>query len=425
MPSLEIRTGPFCQWARIVCLTGALALGASSQVRVNVRTSQESYLAGEPIHVVLDVANVGVDPVAYSEASGKTDMVISGQKKRQPPILGGCYFMQGGRGGFVGSSFHPPLMKPGESVTFRYLLTDYKLGAGEYILRASGKAGVQWKYYPFNNSPIPPPPPEHKDSDPVEGQFFDQTLRLVIREGSETELRKRFEPYVELARGLKGWEKTSAAREVIAEMAPPFLREVLLEYGNSEQDSRLTVKGLGRINNDESRADLIALYDKSSNLRMRGEIVETLAGIATPKEVTFLASLLPGRPTPTDDWIRFMAAVGVGRIGGSDAVKALVDAGPKMEPAGRHLIAKALGITRDASAVPVLIRMYEGSDDEMRNSVCGALQTLTHYQRCDGSGNVPRQVATWKRWWKRKAAKVSIYGTDACPDNRAHLPMVR
>jgi len=96
-----------------------------------------------------------------------------------------------------------------------------------------------------------------------------------------------------------------------------------------------------------------------------------------------------------------------------------------MEPAGRHVIAKALGITRDASAVPVLIRMYEGSDDEMRNSVCGALQTLTHYQWCDGSGNVPRQVATWKRWWKRKAAKVSIYGTDACPDNRAHLPMVR
>lgn len=424
MPSFGFFATRLRPQAAIACLFLAVVPLVHSQVRVTVRTSQESYLVGEPVHVVLEVTNIGTDPVAYSEASGKMDMAVSGHEKRKPPVLGGCFFMRG-RGGFAGGSFHPPMMKPGESVTFRYLLKDYDLGADEYTLRASGKAGVQWKYYPFNNSPIPPPPPKHKESDPVEGQFFDQNLRLVIREGTEDQLRRQFEPYVKLSRGANGWEHASAAREAIAEMAPQFLRGVLLEFANSEYGAGLTVKGLGRINNDESRADLIELYDRSSNLNLRGEIVETLAGIATLKEFSFMASLLPGRTTPADDWIRSSAAVGMGRIGGSVAVKALADAGQRMETAGRHHIAKALSITRDASAVPVLIRLFEDGDDQARNSVCGALQALTHYQWCDGSGNVPRQVATWKRWWHRNAAKVRIYGTDACPEPGAQLPMVR
>jgi len=215
------------------------------------------------------------------------------------------------------------------------------------------------------------------------------------------------------------------ARESIAEMGLSFLREVILEFPNNLYDFPLIVRGLGRINNDESRADMIALYDKNTDLTMRREVVEALARIATPKESGFLAGLLSDRITLQDEGIRFMAAVGVGRIGGPDSVAALADADRKMEPAGRHLIAKALGITRDASAVPVLIQMYEGGDEEMRNSVCGALQTLTHYQWCDGSGSVPLQVAKWKRWWKRNAAAVRIYGTDACPDHRAPLPTVR
>jgi len=402
-----------------------LAVPVHGQVRVEVQLSAEDYLKGEPVRVVLSVTNIGTDLLTHFEWADKTEMVIPGQQQRQKPWLGGCYFGRGSGGGLAGLIARPPQLKPGQTITLQRILEDYRLDPGEYTLVVSGEVGVRWPYPEM----VPPqtelPTPKHKVTDPVEGQFFNQSLRLVIREGSEAELRQRFEPYVEWARTSLDAAQRKMAREAIAGMGPPFLREVILEFPNNLYDFPLVVKGLGRINNDESRADLIALFDKSTDLGIRSEIVETLAGIATPKEISFLASLLPGRSTPRDDWNRLMAAAGIGRIGGSDAVKALVDAGPKMEPAGRHVIAKALGITRDASAVPVLIRMYEGSDDEMRNSVCGALQTLTHYQWCDGSGNVPRQVATWKRWWKRKAAKVSIYGTDACPDNRAHLPMVR
>ncbi len=38
---------------------------------------------------------------------------------------------------------HPPTMKPGEKVSFPYLLTGYRLEAGTYTLHAKCKAGVR------------------------------------------------------------------------------------------------------------------------------------------------------------------------------------------------------------------------------------------------------------------------------------------
>lgn len=409
----------------LVCLVMAPAVLGHGQVRVDIQLSGEDYLKGEPVRVVLQVNNIGADPLAHSKWADKIELVIPGQQVRQNPWLGGCYFGRGSGGSLVGSTARPPQLEPGQTITLQRILEGYRLEPGEYTLVVSGEVGVRWPYPEMVPPQTQPPTPKHKVTDPVEGRLFNQLLRLVIREGSEAELRQRFNPYVEWARTASDSEVQRIARESIAEMGPPFLREVILEFPNNLYDLPLIVKGLRRINNDESRADLIALYDKNTDPTTRRQIVEALAGIATPKESRFLAGLLSSRIAAQDEGIRYMAAVGVGRIGGANAVKALADASQKMEPAGRHVVAKALGITRDASAVPVLIRLYEDGDNVTRDSVCGALQTLTHYQWCDGSGNVPRQVATWKRWWQRNAANVRIYGTDACPEPGAQLPMLR
>jgi HEAT repeat protein len=219
-------------------------------------------------------------------------------------------------------------------------------------------------------------------------------------------------------------ERRNRAREAIAEMAPPFLRDTIRKFAEDEWSARLAVQGLAGINTEQTRSDLVALYDKSPDFGLRSQIVTAMAHIATKAEMGFLASLLPGRSTKTEDSMRSYAALGIGRIGGPDAVRTLATAPHNIGPLVSSAIATALGNTRDASAVPALIQMY-AEDEDARNSVCSALQTLTHYQWCNGSGNVPRQVATWNRWWQRNAAKLRIYGTDACPEPGTQLPMLR
>ena len=132
---------------RLAFLIATAAASGLRQVQVNLRTNQTSYLAGEPIFVVVDVENIGTEPVAYSGCDGHADLTVSGGQKKLAPNLLGC-FLGVGRG--YGCGFdHPPLMKSGQTITFWYLLQGYNLRAGDYILHASGKAGVRWKILPY------------------------------------------------------------------------------------------------------------------------------------------------------------------------------------------------------------------------------------------------------------------------------------
>ena len=102
----------------------------------------------------------------------------------------------------------------------------------------------------------------------------------------------------------------------------------------------------------------MALFDASADLRLRAGIVEKLAGIGTPGEMSFFSSLLAGRRTALDDQIRTFAALGLGRIGGKEAVGYLESASKNLNRDVRTSVATALGNTRNAAAIPVLIRMY-------------------------------------------------------------------
>src|ERR1700688_1807140 len=120
-----------------------LAVPATCQVKVTVLSSQVQYLEGEPIPIIVRVTNVGSDAVGYDYCDSHVDLVVVGQQRITPPNLWGCF------GGFLGSASgcgfdHPPMLLPGKSADFIYLLRDYRLKSGEYPLQASGKAGVRW-----------------------------------------------------------------------------------------------------------------------------------------------------------------------------------------------------------------------------------------------------------------------------------------
>jgi hypothetical protein len=410
--------------SRLVFSMIAAAVPGLCQVQVDLRTNQAGYLAGEPIFVVTDVKNIGTEPVAYSYCEGRVDLTVPGGRKKQAPNLFGCSGITSGSGVGCGED-HPPLMKPGQTVSFWYLLKGYDLGAGDYLVHASGKAGVRWKYYPdYRPGAGPPSPPKHLDTDFVEGQAFSGSVKLAIAEAPEGELKQRYAPYVADA-GSMDMERRERAREAIAEMAPPFLEKTLLGFANQPEDARLAVEGLGRIPTPESRSDLIALFDQSADLRLRADIVEKLAGIGTIQEMAFFVSLLAGRSTALDDQIRIFAALGLGRIGGKEAVRDLDAALQSPNPQFRANLALALGNTRDPDAIPVLIQLYADPRGSVQTGVCSALITLTHYQWCDWSGAAAETQVKWRDWWRRHASQTPLYGADQCPALGPSLPLVK
>jgi hypothetical protein len=394
------------------------AVALFGQVKVDLRTNQATYLAGEPVFVVVDVTNIGTEPVGYSACDGHADLTVDGGRKKQSPNLFGCF---AGFGGGSGCGIdHPPLMKPGQTVSFWYLLKGYNLPAGDYTLQAAGKAGVRWKYYPRAGGSVP----RHSETEPVEGQMFNRSMKLVVEDATEAKLRERYASYVADA---EGWdrERRPRAREAIAEMAPTFLEKTLLGFANQPEDAHLAVEGLGQISTAESRHDLIALFDASADLRVRAYIVEKLAGIGTPGEISFFSSLLAGRSSALDDPIRIFAALGLGRIDGEESVKVLESAPRNPNPEVRASVATALGNTKDPDAIPALIRMYADETARVQDSVCSAFVTLTHYQWCHGSGSGEMVQARWRAWWQSHSARLTLYDAGQCPEPGIPLPAVK
>jgi hypothetical protein len=372
-------------------------------------------MVGEPVFVGVDVMNVGSDPVNYMSCDRNVELTVTGGRKKQSPVLFGCFW------GLVevngcGMVSHPPIIHPGQTVSFWYLLKGHNLDAGDYTLQVNGEAGVRWNY----NSA------KHRYTDPVDGQEVAGSLPLAIRTATETELKERYASYVVEAAGADWeWELRNRARQAIAEMAPPFLEETLLSFANRPGDERLTVEGLGQIATAESRRDLIALFDRSADLPLRAKIVEKLAGIGTPQEIAFFGSLLAGGTTAWDDEVGMFAALGLARIGGPGVVKNLASALPAASVRIRDAIVQALGNSRERDAVPVLIRLYADTDGLIQNSVCGALATLTHFQWCGGSGNTAELQTQWIDWWRKNGAQLPLFGPDQCPASTSALPQLK
>jgi len=360
----------------------SFATQAFGQVRVDAHLEKDRYLEGEPVVVVVDILNVGDEAVGYSTCDGNVNLTVIGAERRVPPNIFGCFSGMGGGGGC--GIDHPPLLAPGQSTSFRYLLKDYSPGPGQYSLTASGKAGVRWKYYPsYAPNVPPPPPPKHKETDPVPGAEFERTFSLNIVPAPEDELKRAFAPLVSDADAADPVRRNEA-RAAIVESAPLFLDSLIARFAAEDPFGLPAIDALGRIATVESRSQLKTLFERSRDSR-RSSIVLALARVGHGDDAEFLAGVL--QDVAADDQSRRYAALGLGRIGGDQAVRSLERALLTAPLEIRSSVATSLGNTRSRMAVPLLIGMF--GNNPARNDVCGGLKTLTHRAWCDGTADDP------------------------------------
>jgi HEAT repeat protein len=395
-----------------------LAVQATRQVKVVVLSSQVQHLEGEPISVIVRVTNVGSDALGYDYCDGHVDLAVIGQQRMTPPNLWGCF--GGGLGSGSGCGIdHPPMLLPGKSTDFLYLLRDYRLNSGEYILQASGKAGVRRRfvgdYRP--DGPAPLYTSKFRDGDPVPGQFFDQKIRLEIRRAGPDELKTAFLPYVRDSDSLNS-QVSYMARDAISEMAPPFMEKTIFEFAANPNTVSLAVRGLSRIDTDESRADLVNLFDRSTDFNIREYIANALAEMSSSDQLAFFTSLLTGPSSEREDRIRQWAVLAIGRLGGDRGVDFLSSflngSGTKLSPWLRSVIATALSSGKSKRAIPILIDMYSDPDALVQNNICGSLMSLTHRMWCDGSGQAARLQLTWRDWWEEHGSSTKVFGPEEC-----------
>jgi hypothetical protein len=395
-----------------------LAVPATGQVKVDVLPSSQQYLEGEPITVIVRVTNVGTDPVGYDGCDGRVDLVVVGQQKMTPPNLWGCF--SGSGGSVLGCGIdHPPMLPPGKSTDFQYLLRDYRLKPGEYALRVSGKAGVRWHFAPNFLRTDSPPAPASKfhDGEPVPGELFDQKLAFNILPADPDELKTSFMPYVRDAASSDP-QVSYPARDAISEAAPPFLEKAIFEFAASPNSVSFAVKGLSRIDTSESRSDLVNLFNSTTDPRIGESIVQALAEMTSSDQMEFFTGLLLASGSEPDDEILQWAILAIGRHDGDRGVDFLgslqTSKSTQPSPWLRSVIATALSTSKSPRAIPILIEMYADPDSLVRNNVCGSLMSLTHRTWCDGSGQATRLQSTWRTWWQKHESSTKIYGPDQC-----------
>ena len=381
----------FRQLALTCTVVMLLASSAFAQVRITAHLEKERYLQGEPVVVILDALNVGLEPVVvWSELGPGVKLSVADTKPRALPRLFGCF--PGVEGGGLGGASHPPQLAPGSVHSTRLLLKDYDLSPGKHQLAVSGQMRFHWL----------------KQQEPVPGTEIAEVLTVNVGPATHDELRTAFAPLVAEAEAATS-VRSVQARAAIIESAPPFLAQLIARFAPPYMPGGVA-EALRRIGTPESRALLMDLYERTTG-DLRPPVVLAMARSGDPG-LTELLSRILADPS-ADISSRRHAALGLGLTGGERAVRDLERALTGADHQLRSGIVTALGHTRSKRAVPILIGQYGNNDTE--NAVCNSLRVLTHRRWCDGAGHDP--AAKRRRWlqsWEANSLSATIYGLDSC-----------
>ena len=288
-------------------------------------------------------------------------------------------------------------MNVGETRSYPSLLHGYALPTGRYFLIAEGTvdAGTE----PNRVS-------------------FTRILEVVVRAGTESELRDAFQPYLDDYRGSDP-DRRARALDAILEMAPGVLEATIVPHASVRVSA---IDALTMIGSLTARDQLRRISQQPGDHDLATHAALALARLGDAKAVDVLAKVLHDAD---DQHVQIDAVRGLANIGGDKAVRALLAEDTRQPGIMRWVITAALGNTKSALAVTALINRL--SDEEVPLSViCDALMDMTRHRWCDATWDKKILRRQWTRWWKANSRKVGLFNAaDGCPALPELLPRIQ
>src|SRR5215510_12343498 len=239
-----------------------LARAASAQVTVNVHLAKPEFIAGEPVHVVVDVTNISDDVFVLRSCCWDVRVAVPSGQRRVLPSFDSCHPL--GDVESKSSQGMPPAirLRPGETFSYWSLLRGYALEAGTYAAIAEGTVNLRRESTVGRSS-----------EQTRESASFVHILDLRIQAGSDAALRQAFAVYVTDSREVDG-DRGSRAIDAIIEMAPAFLEDIIATQASRSIEA---IDALTLIGTRDARERLKAVY-----------ALQAVARIGGPEDLDFL-----------------------------------------------------------------------------------------------------------------------------------------
>lgn len=366
-------------------------------------SEKQEYLVGEPIIIVLQVANNSSRDVEVSDEHcdwlHPDQFQVTNASIRKEPGLFGCA-PWGGWAGSCGSGARR--LPAGGTRNQRFLLRGPFDGrfdlsqAGTYHVKASRHVRVYGNGF------------EDVLADIDAQNDFD----ICLREPKEGELEAVYQRFLPDLHSTD-YETKSLAALAVTQDPPRFLENVILSLADDRDTAYQSIDGLKRLGTPAARKKLIEIAS-TGDQSLRQQAIPPLGQIGNPED----CDAILGIAAHNQKYTRGQAYIAAGRICDDNAVLPLTSLLSSADGELTMAIATGLGNTASRDAVPPLIGLLVNPDTFVRREAIGALFTLTHrgnQAEFHDPVDPDQAYSAWRSWWAMNSRTAMIYGPDQCP----------
>jgi HEAT repeats len=371
----------------------------AQQIIGRIHPEKPTYLVGEPVFVVLDLANAGSKPIWIAETCAWLDTQFeapTAPKSRPEVSLFGC-----GVGGTAGScAGSAQQILPGGHYKRRYLLD------GSFRLEAPGVYPIRVRHKIDTYA-------GETDYRVIASQDLVSEFQLSLVEQDDKQLASAYAPVLGDLDSQDAFASSLAIKAVV-QHPPRFLEEMILSLADHPKTAAASVSGLERLATPRAKAKLAELSAAGSPEGIRQKAISALAALG---DSAYCPSML-NIAQESSQYSRFIALRAAGHLCGVKALPLLKSLLPAADPVSRFEVAYALGNSHSREAVPVLIPLLLDADSKVRRAAVDSLANLTH--RSSRNAIEEEAAATvhndWITWWTSAEATAEIYRIDDCSE---------
>jgi hypothetical protein len=372
----------------------------AQQITGRIHPEKPTYLVGEPVFVVLDLANAGSKPIWIAETCAWLDTqfeATNASKSRSEVSLFGC-----GVGGTAGScAGSAKQILPGGHYKRRYLLDgSFRLETpGAYPIRVRHQIDI---YAGETGYRV------------IATQDLVSEFQLSLVEQDDKQLASAYAPVLGDLDSPDAFT-SSLAIEAVVQHPPRFLEEVILSLADHPKTAAASVSGLERLATPRAKMKLAELSAAGNPEGIRQTAISALAALG---DSAYCPSML-NIAQESSQYSRFIALRAAGHLCGEKALPLLESLLLAADPVSRFEVAYALGNSHSRDAVPLLIPLLLDADSNVRRATVDSLANLTHRRSLIAIDKKEAAKAVhddWITWWNSAEATAEIYRIDNCSE---------